>query len=133
MSRHPCLRDRTAIYEEWACEIVFMVGPGTKNTERPGKLHCQTALVHLWLKPLPLSVRRLRFAITGRAVIVMMGISAVAAWGKSTLLDCVAGRKTPAAGSIEICGHSLRNEPVAARDPFARHRGTSGGSGDAAR
>jgi ABC-2 type transport system ATP-binding protein len=35
--------------------------------------------------------------------------------GKSTLLDCVAGRKTPSAGSIEICGHSLTNDSVAAK------------------
>jgi len=35
--------------------------------------------------------------------------------GKSTLLDCVAGRKTPVAGSVEICGHSLRGDPVAAK------------------
>jgi hypothetical protein len=33
-----------------------------------------------WLKPLPLSVRRLGFAISGRALIVMMGIGVVAAW-----------------------------------------------------
>src|ERR1700722_4051285 len=34
MSRHPCFTSR---YEE--LEISFVVGPGTKNTARAGKLH----------------------------------------------------------------------------------------------
>jgi ABC-2 type transport system ATP-binding protein len=35
--------------------------------------------------------------------------------GKSTLLDCVAGRHTPAAGTIQIAGHSLARDPMQAK------------------
>jgi ABC-type multidrug transport system ATPase subunit len=35
--------------------------------------------------------------------------------GKTTLLDCVAGRKTPAQGSIVIAGHSLAQSPLDAK------------------
>jgi ABC-2 type transport system ATP-binding protein len=35
--------------------------------------------------------------------------------GKSTLLDCVVGRLRPGAGRIAIAGHSLLDDPVAAK------------------
>lgn len=35
--------------------------------------------------------------------------------GKSTLLHCVAGMLVPSAGSISICGHSLRQHAMAAK------------------
>jgi ABC-2 type transport system ATP-binding protein len=35
--------------------------------------------------------------------------------GKSTLLDCVAGRLVPAAGEVIIAGHSLREDPLNAK------------------
>jgi ABC-2 type transport system ATP-binding protein len=35
--------------------------------------------------------------------------------GKTTLLHCIAGMRLPSAGSIVICGHSLRQEAMAAK------------------
>lgn len=35
--------------------------------------------------------------------------------GKSTLLHCIAGRMSPAAGSVSICGNSLLTHPVEAK------------------
>lgn len=44
--------------------------------------------------------------------LVLLGPNGV---GKSTLLDCVAGRRPPLAGRIRIAGHALDAEPLAAR------------------
>jgi ABC-2 type transport system ATP-binding protein len=35
--------------------------------------------------------------------------------GKTTLLHCIAGMRVPAAGSISICGHALRQQAMAAK------------------
>jgi ABC-2 type transport system ATP-binding protein len=35
--------------------------------------------------------------------------------GKTTLLHCIAGMRVPSAGSISICGHSLRQQAMAAK------------------
>lgn len=35
--------------------------------------------------------------------------------GKTTLLHCIAGMLVPSAGSISICGHSLRGQAIAAK------------------
>ena len=35
--------------------------------------------------------------------------------GKTTLLHCIAGMLVPSAGSISICGHSLRQQAMAAK------------------
>ena len=35
--------------------------------------------------------------------------------GKSTLLQCIAGGVTPAAGDLSVCGHSVLREPAAAK------------------
>ena len=35
--------------------------------------------------------------------------------GKSTLLDCAVGRHVPAAGTIQIAGHSLTDDPMQAK------------------
>src|SRR5512145_68708 len=35
--------------------------------------------------------------------------------GKSTLLQCIAGGVTPAAGDLSVCGHSVLREPAVAK------------------
>jgi hypothetical protein len=60
---------RVGIFAAWAALLFLVVS-----------VVCVYRAARRWLKPLPLSVHRLGFAISGRAVIVMMGIGAVAAW-----------------------------------------------------
>jgi hypothetical protein len=60
---------RLGIFGAWGALLFLIVS-----------VACVYRAARRWLKPLPLSVQRLGFAISGRAVIVMMGIGAVAAW-----------------------------------------------------
>jgi ABC-2 type transport system ATP-binding protein len=62
------------------------------------------------------AVTELSFCVGERQVLGLVGPNGA---GKTTTLRCLVGIIPPSAGEIRICGHSLRSEPLAAKQQIA--------------